>query len=179
MVDSRVQEFTVSTLPIGGVHGPSVMLLVAARVAVVDAASAAAYLTRCRGLPTYLDQCGEWLRTAAASRLLPVAPLVDSVIARLREHLAHPTATRCCSSGHQRAGTGRRRGGTSCSASSAMRSVRRWDGISTCSLSCCPGHGRPSKQGCRMCRVGWRPTPAASATAPRSRWTPRSCTSWA
>jgi uncharacterized protein (DUF885 family) len=90
MVDSRVEEFTVSTLPFGGVSGPAVMLLAAARASVIDAASATAYLTRCRRLPTYLDQCGERLRTAAASGLLPVAPLVEGVIGQLRDHLTHP-----------------------------------------------------------------------------------------
>ena len=87
MVDSRVQEFGVTTLPAGG---PSAALLVAARASITDAASAAAYLTRCRGFGTYLDQYGARLRTAAASGLLPVAPLVDSAISQLRDHLAHP-----------------------------------------------------------------------------------------
>jgi hypothetical protein len=47
LADSRVQEFAVTALPL--VSGPSLMLLVAARVSLTDAASAAAYLTRCRG----------------------------------------------------------------------------------------------------------------------------------
>jgi hypothetical protein len=60
------------------------MLLVTARAPITDAASASAYLTRCRSLPTYLDQYAARLRTAAASGLLPVAPLVDSAISQLR-----------------------------------------------------------------------------------------------
>ena len=86
--DSRVQEFGVTTLPF--VSGASMMLLVAARASVSNAAGAVAYLTRCRRLPAYLDQYGAQLRIAAASGLLPVAPLVGSVISQLRDHLAHP-----------------------------------------------------------------------------------------
>jgi uncharacterized protein (DUF885 family) len=87
MVDSRVQEFGVTAFPW---DGPSLMLLVAARASVVDVASASAYLTRCRRLPTYLDQYAQRVRTAVASGLLPVAPLVHDAIGQLRAHLAHP-----------------------------------------------------------------------------------------
>jgi uncharacterized protein (DUF885 family) len=86
--DSRVEEFSVTTVPLVG--GPSLMLLVAARASITDAASAVAYLTRCRGLPAYLDQCGAQLRTAAAGGLLPVAPLVEGAIRQVRDHLEHP-----------------------------------------------------------------------------------------
>jgi uncharacterized protein (DUF885 family) len=88
LADARVQEFAVTPLPL--VSGPSLMLLVAVRARITDAASAAAYLTRCRGLATYLDQYGARLRAAAASGLLPVAPLVEGAIGQLRGHLAHP-----------------------------------------------------------------------------------------
>jgi uncharacterized protein (DUF885 family) len=88
MADSRVQEFGVTTLPLAG--GPSMMLLVAARTSVTDAAGATAYLTRCQGFPAFLDQYAEQLRTAAARGLLPVAPLVEGAISQLRGHLAHP-----------------------------------------------------------------------------------------
>ena len=87
LADSRVQEFGVTTLPLGG---PSMMLLVAARAPVSNAASASAYLTRCQGLATYLDQYAERLRSATGSGLLPVAPLVHDVIEQLRDYLAHP-----------------------------------------------------------------------------------------
>src|SRR6266542_2188431 len=87
LADSRVQEFGVTTLPLGG---PSMMLLVAARAPVSNAASASAYLTRCQGLETYLDQYAERLRSATGSGLLPVAPLVHDVIEQLRDYLAHP-----------------------------------------------------------------------------------------
>jgi uncharacterized protein (DUF885 family) len=88
MADSRVREFGVTTLPL--VAGPSMMLLVAARASVTDGAGATAYLSRCQGFPAFLDQYAQQLRTAAARRLLPVAPLVEGVISQLRGHLAHP-----------------------------------------------------------------------------------------
>ena len=51
--DSRLDEFSVTTFPLGG---PSRMLLVASRTRLGDPASAAAYLTRCKRLATHLDQ---------------------------------------------------------------------------------------------------------------------------
>jgi uncharacterized protein (DUF885 family) len=88
--DARVQEFSVTTLPYNGMFGPAMMLLVAARASVTDGASAAAFLTRCRRFPTYVEQYGARLQAAAASGLLPVAPLVQRVIDQLGDHLAHP-----------------------------------------------------------------------------------------
>jgi uncharacterized protein (DUF885 family) len=85
LADSRVQDFAVATIPFSG---PSKMLLVTARATITTAASAAAYLTRCRRIPAYVDQEAARLRDAVASGLLPVAPLVDSLITRLRDHLA-------------------------------------------------------------------------------------------
>src|SRR6266536_1742201 len=85
MDDSRVPEFSVTTIPFSG---PSRMLLATARATVADAASAAAYLARCRRIPAYLDQDAERLRAAVASGLLPVAPLVGDLISQLRRHLA-------------------------------------------------------------------------------------------
>lgn len=173
LVDSRVQEFGVTTFPW---DGPSIMLLVAARASVTDAASAAAYLTRCRRLPTYLDQYAARLRTAAASGLLPVAPLVQSVIGQLRDHLAYPDRDPLL--GHQPpAGwQGRRRGSRSWSGSHATRSAQHWGATWTCWSSCCPGRGRRSERGCCMCPAARPHTPAVSATARRWRWTPRSST---
>ena len=86
-VDSRVAEFSVTTMPLGG---PSKMLFAMARTSVADPASATAYLTRCRAVPGFLDQETHRLREAANSGLLPVAPLVADVISQLRDHLAHP-----------------------------------------------------------------------------------------
>ena len=85
--DSRVEEFSVTTFPLSG---PSAMLLVASRTLIDDAGSAAAYLSRCRRLPVYLDQSTAMLRDAARDGLLPVAPLVADAIRQLREHMAHP-----------------------------------------------------------------------------------------
>jgi len=85
--DSRVYEFSVTTFPLGG---PSLMLLIASRTQVGDADSAAAYLTRCRRIPAYLDQHAARLRAAARDGLLPVAPLVSDAIRQLQDHLSHP-----------------------------------------------------------------------------------------
>jgi uncharacterized protein (DUF885 family) len=85
--DSRVEEFSITTFPLGG---PSLMLLIASRTRVSDAESATAYLTRCRRIPAYLDQHAARLRTAARDGLLPVAPLVSDAIRQLRGHLSHP-----------------------------------------------------------------------------------------
>ena len=87
VADSRAEEFSVTTFPLGG---PSLVLLIASRTRVSDAASATAYLTRCRRIPAYLDQHAARLRTAAREGLLPVAPLVSDVIRQLHDHLSHP-----------------------------------------------------------------------------------------
>jgi len=85
--DSRVYDFSVTTFPLGG---PSLMLLIASRTQVANADSAAAYLTRCRQMPAYLDQHAARLRTAARDGLMPVAPLVSDAIRQLNDHLSHP-----------------------------------------------------------------------------------------
>jgi uncharacterized protein (DUF885 family) len=85
--DSRVEEFSVTTFPLGG---PSLILLIASRTRVSDAESAAAYLTRCGRIPAYLDQYAARLRTAARDGLLPVAPLVSDAIRQLHDYLSHP-----------------------------------------------------------------------------------------
>ena len=85
--DSRLDEFSVTTFPLGG---PSRMLLVASRTRLSDPASAAAYLTRCKRLPAHLDQYTDVVRAAARGGLLPVAPLVDDALRQVREHLSHP-----------------------------------------------------------------------------------------
>ena len=85
--DSRLDEFSVTTFPLGG---PSLMLAIASRTRLADPAGATAYLTRCRRLPGYLDQYTEVLRAAAQGGLLPVAPLVDDALRQVREHLSHP-----------------------------------------------------------------------------------------
>ena len=85
--DSRVYEFSVTTFPLGG---PSLVLLIASRTRVNDPESGAAYLTRCRQIPLYLDQHAARLRTAAQDGLLPVAPLVSDAIRQVQDHLSHP-----------------------------------------------------------------------------------------
>jgi uncharacterized protein (DUF885 family) len=85
--DSRIEEYSVTTFPLSG---PSRMLLIASRTRVDDPQSAAAYLTRCRRIPAHLDQCTAMLQAAAEDGLLPVAPLVDSAIEQLHDHLSHP-----------------------------------------------------------------------------------------
>jgi uncharacterized protein (DUF885 family) len=85
--DSRLDEFSVTTFPL---DGPSRMLLVASRTRLGDPDSAAAYLTRCKRLPAYLDQYTDVVRSAAREGLLPVAPLVDDALRQVREHLWRP-----------------------------------------------------------------------------------------
>jgi uncharacterized protein (DUF885 family) len=164
LADSRVQEFAVTALLL--VSGPSLMLLVAARTSITDAASAGAYLSRCRGLAGYLDQYVARLAAAAASGLQPVALLVEGAISQLRGHLAHPDRDPLLSHRRPEAGPGRRPGRRSWSGSCATRPARPWAAISTRSRSCFPGHGRPSAPGCCRCPVGPPPMAAASASAP-------------
>jgi uncharacterized protein (DUF885 family) len=85
--DSRVDEFSVTTMPL---TGPSLVLLIASRTQVSDQAAADAYLTRCRRLPSYLDQCVTVLQSAAQAGLLPVAPLMSDAIKQLHDYLSHP-----------------------------------------------------------------------------------------
>src|ERR1022692_638051 len=87
MADSRVEEHSVTTFPLSG---PSLMLLIAARTGLPDAAAAADYLTRCTRLAGYLDQVTAMLRDAARDGLLPVAPLVSDVIRQLSGYLVRP-----------------------------------------------------------------------------------------
>jgi uncharacterized protein (DUF885 family) len=86
-VDSRVEEFSVTALPMGGLP---LMLLVIARVSVTNASSASAMLSRCQRIPAYVDQCAEQLSAAVKGGLLPVAPLVQDAIQQLRDYVTHP-----------------------------------------------------------------------------------------
>lgn len=86
-VDSRVEEFSVAAVPMGGLP---FMLLVMARASVTDASSASAVLSRCQRIPTYVDQCAGQLTAAAEGGLLPVAPLVEDAIKQLRDYVTHP-----------------------------------------------------------------------------------------
>ena len=87
-IDSRVEDFTVTTFP---KDGPSRMLFVAARARVDDPPAASDYLSRCRKFSTYLAQKQARLLDAAEAGLLPVAPLVQNVITQVRNHLADPS----------------------------------------------------------------------------------------
>jgi uncharacterized protein (DUF885 family) len=87
--DSRVEEFSVTTFPLGG---PSLMLLIASRTRVSNVDGAEAYLTRCRQLSAYLDQYSARLAAAAHCGLMPVAPLVNDAIRQLHEYLSHPAS---------------------------------------------------------------------------------------
>ena len=172
--DSRVDEFSVTTFPLAG---PSRMLLIASRTRIGDAASAAAYLTRCRRLPRYLDQYhratarGRARRAAAGRAAGQRTPSASCAITwRAR------SATRCWPSRRPRAGPGRRRGGTRSDGSSPRRSARLSAVMSTCWQSCGPWPARRSGRACCTCPVAWPRTRPASATARRCRSTPMSCT---
>ena len=86
-VDSRVGEFSVAAVPLGGLP---FMLLVMARASVTSASSASAVLSRCQRMPAYVDQCAGQLAAAARGGLLPVAPLVQDAIKQLRDYVTHP-----------------------------------------------------------------------------------------
>ena len=67
--NSRLDEFSVTTLPIGG---PSRMLLVASRTRLGDPASATAYLTRCKRLATHLGQYTDVVLAATLGGCCPL-----------------------------------------------------------------------------------------------------------
>jgi len=92
--DSRLDEFSVTTFPLGG---PSRMLLVASRTRLGDPDSAAAYLTRCKRLPA--RGCCPSLRWST----MPSGKYAS--ICR------GPNATRCSPASRPRAGTERLPGG--------------------------------------------------------------------
>ena len=171
--DSRVYEFSVTTFPLGG---PSLVLLIASRTRVNNPESAAAYLTRCRRIPLYLDQHAARLRTAAHDGLVPsprwsATPSGSStIICRTRN------GTQCSPAGHPKAGPGR--GGVA--GGGRARHPGRGSGrpsaaTLTCSPSCCPGPAATSRP-CSTCRAEYPPTRRASGTARRFRSTPTSST---
>ncbi len=86
-LDAAEVEYTVTPLPFSG---PPVLLAVAARTVVTDAAAAADYLTRLRGSARWIDQIGERLRDGAHRGRVPVAHLVEQAIGWADAILAAP-----------------------------------------------------------------------------------------
>ena len=87
MIDMARAEYTVTAMQYAG---PAVLMAVAARTVLLDAAAAEAYLTRLRRSGAWLDQIGERLRAGARNGRLPVAPLVEQAITWAEAVLAGP-----------------------------------------------------------------------------------------
>jgi uncharacterized protein (DUF885 family) len=87
MIDMARAEHTVTAMQYAG---PAVLMAVAARTVLLDAAAAEAYLTRLRRSDAWLDQTSERLRAGARKGRLPVAPLVEQAITWAEAVLAGP-----------------------------------------------------------------------------------------
>ena len=87
MIDMARAEYTVTAMQYAG---PAVLMAVAARTVLLDAAAAEAYLTRLRRSGAWLDQTSERLRAGARKGRLPVAPLVEEAITWAEAVLADP-----------------------------------------------------------------------------------------
>ena len=87
MIDMARAEYTVTAMQY---TGPAVLMAVAARTVLLDAAAAEAYLTRLRRSGAWLDQSSERLRAGAKKGRLPVAPLVEQAITWAEAVLAGP-----------------------------------------------------------------------------------------
>jgi len=87
MIDMARAEYTVTAMQYAG---PAVLMAVAARTVLLDAAAAEAYLTRLRRSGAWLDQSSERLRAGAKKGRLPVAPLVEQAITWAEAVLAGP-----------------------------------------------------------------------------------------
>src|ERR1700723_1775221 len=86
-IDMARAEYTVTAMQYAG---PAVLMAVAARTVLLDAAAAEAYLTRLRRSGVWLDQTSERLVAGARKGRLPVAPLVEQAIAWAEAVLADP-----------------------------------------------------------------------------------------
>jgi len=87
MIDMARAEYTVTAMQYAG---PAVLMAVAARTVLLDAAAAEAYLIRLRRSGAWLDQTSERLRAGAGKERLPVAPLVEQAITWAEAVLAGP-----------------------------------------------------------------------------------------
>jgi uncharacterized protein (DUF885 family) len=87
MIEMARAEYTVTAMQYAG---PAVLMAVAARTVLLDAAAAEAYLIRLRRSGAWLDQTSERLRTGAGKGRLPVAPLVEQAIIWAEAVLAGP-----------------------------------------------------------------------------------------
>jgi uncharacterized protein (DUF885 family) len=86
-IDLARAEYTVTAMQYAG---PAVLMAVAARTVLLDAAAAEAYLARLRRSGVWLDQLGERLRAGAGKGRLPVAPLMEQAITWAEAVLAGP-----------------------------------------------------------------------------------------
>ena len=86
-IDLARAEYTVTAMQYAG---PAVLMAVAARTVLLDAAAAEAYLARLRRSGVWLDQLSERLRAGAKKGRLPVAPLMEQAITWAEAVLAGP-----------------------------------------------------------------------------------------
>jgi uncharacterized protein (DUF885 family) len=86
-IDLARAEYTVTAMQYAG---PAVLMAVAARTVLLDAAAAEAYLARLRRSGVWLDQLSERLRAGAQKGRLPVAPLMEQAITWAEAVLAGP-----------------------------------------------------------------------------------------
>src|ERR1700730_10441442 len=86
-IDMARAEHTVTAMQYAG---PAVLMAVAARTVLLDAAAAEAYLTRLRRSGVWLDQTSERLWAGARKGRLPVAPLAEQAITWAEAVLADP-----------------------------------------------------------------------------------------
>ena len=86
-IDMARAEYTVTAMQYAG---PALLMAVAARTVLLDAAAAEAYLTRMRRSGVWLDQISERLVAGARKGRLPVAPLIEQAITWAEAVLADP-----------------------------------------------------------------------------------------
>jgi uncharacterized protein (DUF885 family) len=87
MIDMARAEYTVTAMQYAG---PAVLMAVAARTVLLDAAAAEAYMIRLQRSGAWLDQTSERLRTGGRNGRLPVVPLVEQAITWAEAVLAGP-----------------------------------------------------------------------------------------
>ena len=174
VVDLAADDHTVTAMHY---EGPAAFLAVAARTILLDQAAAEDFLTRVQGSGVWLDQVTDQLRAGERAGRLPVAPAGgechrlgrgDPGQPRQQPRPRPPAAAGLVPRGGL--GSGPPGGGGGC------RATRPWPGGWPRSGTCCRGRGRPSTRDCTGYPTGTATTPRPSASTPRCRCRPRTCT---